>query len=1244
MCGTSLTRTCQQCQFVNPVNYRFCGNCGTALEVEVNLRPALPQRFALSTQARQASPSPLPTQSNLPEPSPTIAALDGERRVATVIFADVKGSTELLEKLGTEAWVEVMNNLFQVLETEIYRFGGEVGQFRGDGLVAFFGASSANEDDPEHAVLAALGMQDAIKPYTAELQRKEGIELIIRVGINTGEVIVANVGDAQYSDDTPMGEALAVASRMETAAEPGTVLVSESTYRLVRNAFEWLSLGEIMVKGISHPIPVFRPLSPRESTEVGQDVQGFGFAHGLIGRKHEFQILKSGVEELYAGRGGIILVTGVKGMGKSFLVNQVRQHFARQNALLAAAQSIEPALISGDGAVQGNRQILWLRGRCRSYGHLRPYSMWLDLMHEWLGTHPEDQASEVQAVLRAQIGTQLNADVERDYPNLATFLSTSMEEAATERVKHLDAEGTKRQFFQTVREWIQQLAQERPIIMSFADMQWADTTSLELLEYCLSLCDTDPVLWLLVYRSERDSAIWEFQHRLETDYPHRLTRLHVPPLSTEENEEFINQFVGQNVLFPETQSLIIKKSEGNPYFVKELIYSLVVQGALAPEGEHGSWKQTRAVTSLDLPDSLQSLLMARIDRLAPNERRVLQMAAVVGSVFWLNALQALAEGTVPLHQLQTDLVALQRAGLVHERAFVEDLGMEYAFDSSLIREVAYESLLNNQRVAYHMRVAEYLEEIVFREGKRRYFNTLAHHYRLAGDIKKELFYTLQAAERAQNIYANVEALRYYTRALELLDQIEQQHATNGHQRYAIHTQKFEALNGRRAVYFLMGNVEAGWDDARALLPLARQMEQDPTWLIDALLQQPGVSSADSRDELHRGVPLAQEALELAQKTGDKRREMNCLLAIASQRNLLNDPTWVEVGDRALALSREIGDQQYEAMILLGLGHAYVGRDELEKGMEYLNAALPIVKELDDKVADMTLLRVLGAQLERSGDHYQRLVEYEQKRLEIAREIGDRFEEGNALMFSGQIQALNLGDLEGGLANLQESVKILDALSGKIFPLLRLAQIQIALGRFEDGQQTLEIARPVAERNVYELSRVGLKIITVFLYNALGDAAHLNMALEITNEIIQMEVNQLVSRQYRMAAACEASAAHLSLARLAGSEAERQEHLEKAMETSQMALDTYNIFGYVNIIECSSEEIYIRHSRALAANNRPEEAAEFLEKAYTEMMRKYEMIPEGSPYRRTYLENISCHREIRAAHTAAAMAKKQKRPA
>ena len=1230
-CGTAVTLVCQECSYVNPANYNFCGMCGTALTpIEAGIRQPLPVKVQTTVSTPQV-PGLITQEASSAGPGEGAAALSGERRVATVIFADVTGSTELLEKIGTESWVEVMNNVFQVLEAEIYRYGGEVAQFRGDGLVAFFGVKIANEDDPERAVLCSLAMQKALVPVAAELEKNKGDKLAMRVGVNTGEVIVTSVGDTKYSEDTAMGEALTVASRMETSAKPGTVLVSDNTYRLVSDLFEWEPIGEISVKGLSQPMPVYRPTAPNKTVEPGQDARAFGFTPGIIGRNAEQQILKKSIEDLNAGIGGIARITGVKGMGKSFLVDQVRQHFMRQNALIAVIQGREPDQnTQQEEASPPNQPIQWMHGRCRSYGHLRPYSIWLDLIYGWLGSQSENHASEVTAVLRAQIERLWDTDVEKEYPNLATFLSSPSEETGTESLRHMDAEGLKRQLFQTIRDWIENLTHQGPLVISFSDTQWADASSLTLLDYCLPLCDTHPILWLISYRPDRDSPIWEFEHHLETNYPHRMVHIPMPPLTEEKSAEFIDLFLGKEVLLPDTRDLIIKKSEGNPYFIKELIYSLIMQGALTREDNYGAWKQEKPVTSLDLPDSLQSLLMARIDRLAQGERRTLQMAASIGSIFWLNALQELALPDISAKVLQNELIALQRAGLIYERANVEDLGMEYVFDSSLIRDVVYESLLSNQRTTYHLKIAEYFEDLVFREGKRRYYNILAHHYRLAGNINKELFYTLQAAQHAQNIYANVEALGYYSRALDLLDQIEKETPDQGPKHFAIQTQKFEALNGRRAVHFLMGNLEKGWEDAQALLPLARKMEEDPSWLIDALLEQPGVSAPDNLKELEQGLHLSAEALELAVKIGDKRREMNCLLAIASQKNLLNDPAWVEIGDKALALSRELHDRHYEAMILLGLGHAYVGRDELEKGMGYLNAALPICQELNDRVAEMTLLRVMGAQHERTGNHYRRLVDYEQKRLKIAREIGNRFEEANSLMFCGQIQALNLGDLEEGLTLTQESLDILEAVSGKVFPLLRKAQILIALNQFKGAQEALDTASPFAELNIYDLCRVGLKMVKTLLYNALGDKDSLQNALKITSEISEMSQNELVSRQYLMAAACESSVSYLGLAQYSTSEKESGEFLQKSVEASQKAVDIYNSFNYVNIIECSTEKIYFVHSEALAANHRQTEADEFMEKAYAEMMRVYDFIPRENYYRKTFMENIDTHRKIRAA--------------
>jgi class 3 adenylate cyclase len=286
--------------------------------------------------------------------------LRGQRRSGrgaagtTVIFADVKGSTELLERLGTEAWVEVMNNVFQVLgntDLPLFWAGGTIPRRWAGGI---FWRKIANEDDPEHATLAALAMQEALKPYAEELAKKEGIHLEMRVGVSTGEVIVANVGDSQYSEDTAMGEALTVAARMEASAEPGTVLVSDSTYRLVRNRFEWLPLGEMNGEGHQSPdsgLPAYRGETTRgfrrRHRKYWVGGQFLGLCPGNDWPQKRCQVLKKCVEDLYAGRGGITLVTGVKGMGKSSLVNHVRQHFNRQNALFAAAQSRETDQITG---------------------------------------------------------------------------------------------------------------------------------------------------------------------------------------------------------------------------------------------------------------------------------------------------------------------------------------------------------------------------------------------------------------------------------------------------------------------------------------------------------------------------------------------------------------------------------------------------------------------------------------------------------------------------------------------------------------------------------------------------------------------------------------------------------------------------------------------------------------------------------------------------------------------------------
>jgi class 3 adenylate cyclase/tetratricopeptide (TPR) repeat protein len=1189
-------------------------------------------------------------------------SLEGERRLATVILADVTSSTNLLEQIGTEAWVELMNRVLQVLGSEVYRFGGEVDQFRGDGLVAFFGATLAHEDDPERAVLAGLAMQEAIKPYAAELTGQEGIVLQLRVGVNTGEVIVASIGDSRrHSEDTAMGEAVALAQRMEAAAEPGTVLVSENTYRQVQSQFEWQPLGEITVKGLSQPVAVYRPLAPRADVGGPDRLQAYGLSVPLVGREVEFSTLKGCVEGLRAGRGSIVVVTGEEGMGKSHLVAEVRQHLDRDRVLLAEARAGAPwpdGLLSPD--------LTWLQGRCRSYDQASPYSMWLDLLRGWLGVREGEPREETRDRLRHQAEALWGQRMAEHYPCLATLLSLPLEEEFAGWVRPLDGdrlrqqlfpvdgvtpvsgasdeavEGLHQRFFLTMQSWVEAMARRGPLVLAFEDAHWADVASLELLAHCLPLCDREALLWLILFREERAAPIWEFRYRVETEYPHRTTTLALPPLTEAQSREFIDRLIGPETLPAGTHDLVVDRSEGNPYYIVELIHSLAEQGVLVYERgdgvETGRWRATRAVTSLDLPDTLQNLLVARIDYcLLPEERQVLQMAAVIGPIFWSNLLQALTgDGALLASEVLKDhLTALQRVQLIDERGRVPELGMEYVFKSTLIRDAAYESLLSAQRAVYHLKVAAFLEDLLGLEISARHYGTLAYHYHQAANPRKELFYTVQAAEQAKEVYANVEALNHYGRALELLDEIETQ-APDEDRLYAICTQRFEVLNGRREVFFLTGDFEAGWADARALLPLAQHLEDDPVWLIDALLQQPGVGGWAGGESLAAAVPMAEEALALAQQIGDRYREMQCLIAIARQRFWLNDPEALRFMESALELARQLGHRRYEVSILIGAGYAYANR-EPERSMAYLEAALPIVHALDDQRAELDLLGLIGIQLEDSGDYHRRLVECYQEQLRISREIGDRPSEAGALMFCGQIQGLYLGDYEGGMALLEESLRVWEDMPLALFCLLRVAQVRAMQGRYEEAQAALERGRRVGQAYGGDIGRAGLDLVSAILFNALGDEHHLRRALEIATLTREAFVdNPRLSRQYRMAAACEAAAAHLGLAARAVSEVERQAHQSQALESSQAALDIYHAVGYVRPIECVSEEILYRHSLALAANGRQSEAAEYLQQAYDEMMVKHDLIPPDTPFRRTYLENISLHRDIRSAYVSSSV--------
>jgi tetratricopeptide (TPR) repeat protein len=467
----------------------------------------------------------------------------------------------------------------------------------------------------------------------------------------------------------------------------------------------------------------------------------------------------------------------------------------------------------------------------------------------------------------------------------------------------------------------------------------------------------------------------------------------------------------------------------------------------------------------------------------------------------------------------------------------------------------------------------------------------------------------------------------------LLDELESQDSSDTWL-YAVRTQRFEVINGRRQVLTLMGDFDAMRADAKALLPLARQLADDPVWLIDALLQQPGVAYWRSNTNLDEAISMAEQALALAQQVGDRHREVQGLTAIARQRYWANDSRAQEFADRALDIARQLGDQRSEVGILVGLGHAYTSIDP-QRSIEYLEAALPVSQALDDKGTELDILSLIGIQLENSGDYSRRLSECHDVQLRISREIGHRPAQAQALMFCGQIQGLYLGDYAGGLELLEESLSIWwRGMPGEVFPLLRIAQIRTAQGLYDQALTILERASHVEGARESDIASTGLDLVSVILHTAMGGERNLRTALELATKSRQAFVdNRQLSQQYRMVAACEACGAHLGLATTILDTADREHHSRQALESSRAALAIYESFGHVRPIECVSEEILYRHSLALEANDQHAEAAAYRKRAFDEMMRKHDLIPLGSPFRRSYLENIPLHRDIRVAYTA-----------
>ena len=380
-------------------------------------------------------------------------------------------------------------------------------------------------------------------------------------------------------------------------------------------------------------------------------------------------------------------------MGKSRLTFEARQQVIRDEALQAPSDCC----------------LTWLQGRCRSYGHSFPYSMWIDLWQRWLGAGDGESEEENRRQLRLKSQQLWGDQFETYYPYIAASLSLPLEDQYKSKIQHLNAEGLKHRFFLAIYSWLEILSRDKSVVVLFAEAHWADEASLELLKFCLPLCANESVLFITVYRPERLNPIWAFQQLVETEYHHRLTTISLDPLTDEDSHELLHYLIGDDVLPKKVHTQILEKAAGNPYYLTELVQSLIDSQTLVRDVDSGRWQPIQEKIRIELPDTLKSLLFARLDTLSKDERHTLQMASVIGPTFWYEILRHLSRNG---KSLDNALASMQRVQLINERGRVSHLGREFAFTSTLIRDTAYESILSTQLEELHLSTADYLVQSV----------------------------------------------------------------------------------------------------------------------------------------------------------------------------------------------------------------------------------------------------------------------------------------------------------------------------------------------------------------------------------------------------------------------------------------------------------------------------------------------------------------------------------------------------
>jgi len=650
-------------------------------------------------------------------------SIEGERKQVTVLFADVKGFTSISEKLDPEEVQTLISECLVFFTEEIHCHEGAIAQFLGDGVMALFGAPIAHEDAPQRALYAALAIRERLSEYSEKL-RKQGIDFNMRIGLNSGLVVVGKIGDDLTMEYTAMGDTVNLASRMESTAQPGTIQVSENTYRLTEGYFEFKPLGKIELKGKTEPVEAYQLLGVGQAkTRLGVSVARV--LTPFVGRQREIEHLKDCYARVKERQGQVVGIVGEPGVGKSRLLLEFTK-----------------TLLKGE--------YTYLGGDCLHYGVSMAYLPFLDILRAYFDVKEGEREFIVRTKMAKRIAS-LDEKLKGTLPPLHDILSLKVED---ETYLNLEPKQRREQTFEAIRTLLMRESQNKPLVLAIDDLQWVDKTSEELLTYIIGGLTSTHILLILLYRPEY-TPVWVSK----TYY----SQIRVDQLSSGGSSDLIRAILEDGEVAPELRTLIINRASGNPLFMEEFTHSLLENGSIRKKDNQ--YKLSKKPSEVHVPDTIQGIIAARIDRLEESLKRTMQVASVIGRDFAYRILQTIMGMQ---QELKSSLLNLEQLEFIYEKNLFPEL--EYVFKHALTQEVAYNSLLVKRRKDIHERIGKAIEEL-YPDRLEEFYEVLAHHYSRSDNLEKAYQFLKLSGDKATRNYSLSEAFNFYKQAINALSKL-----------------------------------------------------------------------------------------------------------------------------------------------------------------------------------------------------------------------------------------------------------------------------------------------------------------------------------------------------------------------------------------------------------------------------------------------------------------------------------------